>query len=253
MTKRESQKRYNGERRSAFWRVGVDGCKAGWFYVTSNGEQFFFGIVSSVAELMPLFPDVGRIVIDIPIGLHDKGSHPRTCDIEARKLLKPRGSTVFPSPVRPCLYAASYIEACEVSEQLTGKKLSKQAYSIFNKIREVDELLIDNPKLQAVIGEAHPELGFCMLNNKKPLLSKKKRTEGIQQRLNLLKKKLESSEEIYCAALDRYPRKYLARDDIVDALMCLCIALASDEKLKTVPAVPAYDQSGLPMQMLYTE
>ena len=196
---------------------------------------------------------MGRIVIDIPIGLHDKGSESRACDIAARKILKPRGSTVFPAPVRPCLYAASYIKACEVSEQLTGKKLSKQAYNISNKIREVDELLIDNPKLQAVIGEAHPELGFCMLNHGKPLLSKKKRTEGIQQRLNLLKMNLEISEEIYCEALNRYPRKYLARDDIVDALMCLCIALASDEKLKTVPAVPAYDQSGLPMQMLYTE
>ena len=233
--------------------MDVEGCKKGWRYAASDSRYFRVGIVNSVAELMPLFPKIDRIVIDIPIGLHDKGREPRTCDIAARKILKPRGSTVFPAPVRPCLYAASYIEACEVSEQLTGKKLSKQAYNILNKICEVDELLIDDPKLQAVIGEAHPELGFCMLNNGKPLLSKKKRTEGIQQRLNLLNKNLESSEEIYCEALDRYPRKYLARDDIVDALMCLCIALAPDEKLKTIPAVPAYDQSGLPMQMLYTE
>lgn len=126
------------------WFIGVDGCKAGWFYVASNGEQLLVGIVSSIAELIPLFPEVGRIVIDIPIGLHNNGSEPRACDIAARKLLKPRGSTVFPSPVRPCLYTASYIEASEVSEQLTGKRLSKQSYNIFNKIREVDELLVYN-------------------------------------------------------------------------------------------------------------
>ncbi|MCW8107126.1 DUF429 domain-containing protein [Alteromonas ponticola] len=235
------------------WYCGVDGCKSGWFYVASDGKQFLVGIVSSVTELISLFPEMGRIVIDIPIGLHDKGSEPRACDIAARKLLKPRGSTVFPSPVRPCIYAESYSEACEISELLTGKKLSKQSYHILNKIREVDDLLNDNQKLRFVITEAHPELGFCMLNSGRPLLTRKKRTEGIQQRLSLLTKHLDISKEIYEKALGRFPRKYLARDDIVDALMCLCIALTPEEKLKTVPAVPIYDDSGLPMQMLYTE
>ena len=235
------------------WFIGVDGCKGGWFYVASNGEQFRVGIVSSVADIIPLFSEVGRIVIDIPIGLHNKGCDPRACDIEARKLLKPRGSTVFPAPVRPCLYAASYIEACGVSEQLTGKKLSKQSYNILNKIREVDELLVNNPELQAVISEAHPELGFCMLNKGKPLLTRKKRTEGIQQRLTLLTELLETSEDIYAEALGKFPRKHLARDDIVDALKCLCIALAPEDKLKTIPEAPTFDENGLPMRMLYTE
>lgn len=238
---------------SSQWLIGVDGCKQGWFYAASNRVHYRMGIVSSISELITLFPEVDRIVIDIPIGLHNKGYEPRACDIAARKLLKPRGSTVFPAPVRPCLYTSSYIEACEVSEQLTGKRLSKQSYNIFNKIREVDDLLTDNPKLRFVIGEAHPELGFCMLNNETPLLTRKKRTEGIQQRLSLLVKHLSISEEVYQEALKRYQRKHLARDDIVDAMMCLCIALTPTDRLKTVPEVPAHDENGLPMQMLYFE
>ncbi|WP_438823597.1 DUF429 domain-containing protein [Alteromonas sp. S005] len=62
------------------------------------------------------------MVIDISIGLHDKGSEARVCDYAAWELLKARGSTTFPSPVRSCLYTESYTEACNVSEKLTGKR-----------------------------------------------------------------------------------------------------------------------------------
>ena len=47
------------------------------------------------------------------------------------------------------------------------------------------------------------------------------------------------------------PQKDLARDDIVDPLMCLCIALLPDEELKKEPLVPRFDANGLPIQMLY--
>ena len=117
------------------WFIGVDGCKAGWFYVASNGRQYCFGVVSNIRELIAQFERIGKIVIDIPIGLHDKGNMPRSCDVLARQKLKPRGSTVFPAPVRPCLYAHDYREACEISHTLTGKKLSQQAFNILKKIR----------------------------------------------------------------------------------------------------------------------
>ena len=233
------------------WRMGVDGCRAGWFYVASNGLDYKYGVVGSVATLFEQFEDIAEVVIDIPIGLYDTGAQTRDCDTLARHLLKPRGSTVFPAPVRPCLYATSYKEACDISQSLTGKKLSQQAFNIFRKIREVDELLRQQPELKAKVHEAHPELGFCMLNSGTPLLSQKKTEIGIHDRLQLLQPYLHDAPALYNGALKQYPRKALARDDIVDAMMCLCIAQSPVHVRKTVPNAVVNDNYSIGMAMHY--
>lgn len=231
------------------WRFGVDGCKAGWFFVGHMEGHFEIGTVSSVAELIDKFPNVQEIVIDVPIGLWDKGDATRDCDIEARRLLKPRGSTVFPAPLRPCLLSASYKDACSLSERLSGKKLSQQAFNIFGKIKEVDQLLRQTPRLRSIVREAHPELGFCMLNGGTPIMSKKKRTAGIEERLALLNKTLSNSCDLYNQAMKEFLRKEVARDDIVDAIMCMVIALGDPSRRGAIPQKRKEDNCGLEMAM----
>lgn len=231
------------------WRVGVDGCKAGWFYIASYDSETRFGIVGTVGELFELFDNVSGVFIDTPIGLYDSGAQPRACDKLARQALSPRGSTVFPAPVRPCLHAATYEESCSISDELTGKRLSQQAFHIFGKIREVDDLLQQRPELKEVVREVHPELGFCMLNSNAPLLTKKKSSEGIEERLRLLEQQIKGARDIYERALAKYPRKLLARDDIVDAMMCLCIAKATYSERGTLPETIDKDSKGIEMAM----
>lgn len=231
------------------WRVGMDGCKAGWFYIASCGSETRFGIIGTVSELFKLFDNITGVYMDIPIGLYDRGAQVRECDILARKALKPRGSTVFPAPVRPCLQAASYDDACSISAELTGKRLSQQAFHIFNKIKEVDDLLQQRPELKSVVREVHPELGFCMLNKRIPLLTQKKRSEGIEERLDLLEKYISDARGIYQSAIAQYPRKLLAKDDIVDAMMCCCIAKAPVSERATLPNAPNKDAIGIEMAM----
>lgn len=235
------------------WQIGVDGCKAGWFYVASKGSDIKYGIVASITALLDVFDDIAEIVIDIPIGLYDVGAQARACDTLARGLLKPRGSTVFPAPVRPCLYAKSYSEACDISQRLTGKRLSQQAFNIFGKIREVDKLLQQRPQLKHKVHEAHPELGFCMLNSGRPLLSQKKDEIGIEERLQVLEGYLDNAREIYNGALSQHLRKVLAKDDIVDAMMCLCIAQSPAHNRKTVPNSLVSDTHLIEMAMHYRE
>jgi predicted RNase H-like nuclease len=230
-------------------KIGIDGCKAGWFLVAFDGSDFDIGAVATINDVIDRHPSVEEIIIDIPIGLHDSGKVPRDCDVLARKLLKPRGSTVFPAPLRPSVYAQDYSEACRVNHALSGKKLSKQAYNICHKIREVDQLLTQQDGLRNIIHEAHPELGFCLLNGGKPLTSKKKRTEGINDRLRLLAKVLPDAHQVYAKALQAYPRKLVARDDIVDAMLCLSIALADSGERITIPSPVEYDDAGLQMVM----
>jgi len=52
-------------------------------------------------------------------------------------------------------------------------------------------------------------------------------------------------------ALDRYPRKQLARDDILDALVTAITASRLDDSIETLPTEPVRDTLGLPMQMVY--
>ena len=241
------------ENSSLSWQIGVDGCKAGWFYVASKGSEVKYGIVASIAALLDVFDEIAEIVIDIPIGLYDSGAQARACDTLARSLLKPRGSTVFPAPVRPCLYAKSHSEACDISQRLTGKRLSQQAFNIFGKIREVDELLQQRPELKHKVHEAHPELGFCMLNSGRPLLSQKKDEIGIEERLQLLEGYFDGARDIYNNALSQHLRKVLAKDDIVDAMMCLCIAQSPAHNRKTVPNSLVSDTHLIEMAMHYRE
>ena len=83
--------------------VGMDGCKAGWFYFRRDGTNISHGVTSSIRNLTSSLPEDSRVFIDIPIGLIDRGPTGRGCDSAARKLLGPKAATVFSAPCRPVL------------------------------------------------------------------------------------------------------------------------------------------------------
>ncbi len=144
--------------------AGVDGCRSGWVVASAAGVR----VVRTFAELIELRFEL--VLIDIPIGLLDEG--PRACDVEARKLLGPRRSSVFPAPSRRLLRARSYRGQC-----------SKQLWNILYKIREVDDVM--TPRLQRRVREAHPECSFALLNGA-PLRFPKKTREGLAERRALV-------------------------------------------------------------------
>jgi predicted RNase H-like nuclease len=233
--------------------VGVDGCKTGWFFFRRDGEAITFGVARSFQRLCESIPEHSRIFIDIPIGLIDQGPSGRSCDIEARKLLgRCKASPVFPAPCRPVLEARTYNEAKDLSSRAIGKKLSQQAFSITPKIKEVDDFL-RNSHYNLSIREVHPELCFWALNGRRALATKKKRSDGFEQRLELLSRFVPDACKLVREALDAFPRKEVARDDVVDALVALLVACTSDAALQTVPASPPFDSEGLPMEIVYTE
>ncbi len=117
--------------------------------------------VTELAELVQGVRDrqIRAVAIDMPIGLLDH--QPRAADVEARKLLGPRKSSVFPTPVRATLEAADYVDACERSRAVSGKALSKQAFNLLPKIAQLDDLIAADDQDRVV--EAHPELAFVRL------------------------------------------------------------------------------------------
>lgn len=167
--------------------AGIDGCRGGWVVVTVAADSKDGSFIEQVPDLTDIVArvDSGQLramAIDIPIGLPEIG--PRRCDLEARKMIGSRRSSVFPTPVRAVLGATSYEEALARSRSAGGKGLSRQAFAILPKIAEVDRLI--TPKRQRQVVEVHPEVCFTVLAG--TAMSHHKATpEGRAERLSALR------------------------------------------------------------------
>jgi predicted RNase H-like nuclease len=174
--------------------AGVDGCRGGWVVVTAAidaGDS----TVERVARLDALIErvragDVHTAGIDMPIGLptHTR----RVSDTQLRIHLGNRRSSVFPTPPRAVLDAVDYRDALERARDATGVGLSKQAWNLVAKIRELDALM--TPDLQPRVSEAHPESSFVELAGS-PLRTRKSTPEGREERIQLLSRSFPDVEE----------------------------------------------------------
>ena len=227
--------------------MGVDGCKAGWlcFMVDLDSIETDFRILPQFAEVIIDFKCANVIAVDIPIGLAEWGA--RACDIEARSRLgKPRSNSVFPAPIRPILSASTYEKACQRSLRTVGKKVSKQAFGILSKVREVDQ--VTSPGLQNWVYEVHPELCFCALNGDKPMQFGKRSARGRGERMKLLSKPFPQIQ----AHLDRLERRLAGPDDLLDAAAAAWTAVRIGQKQAVhLPGKPEFDRIGLRMEISY--
>ena len=140
--------------------AGIDGCRGGWVVASTDGVRVLPALTFAGFDL---------VGIDMPIGLID--GPPRACDVEARRYLRPRGSSVFPAPPRAALKCAEYNTAVALARRATGRGISRQTFNIMPKIAELD-LLIDDSNQGCVI-EVHPECAFRALSAGEVLPSKK--------------------------------------------------------------------------------
>lgn len=232
--------------------IGVDGCKIGWFYTAINHENDWdIGVSENIEKLWETHKDASLILIDIPVGLPFK--NPRACDLKARKLLgKGKTSCVFPPPCREALAAETYEAACEINKNKLGKKINWQTWNISKKIKEVDDFLIENHDARRNIRETHPEICFWALAGGRAMLISKKNKHGFEERLDLLKKVFPLAESIVDAAMKKFLRKYVAKDDILDSIAAGLIACSPVNSLSTVPKIPGKDAKGLPMEMVFS-
>ena len=190
--------------------VGIDGCKAGWFYFCWDANSISHGVVPHIDKLFNSLPNDARVCIDIPIGLIESGSAGRCCDVGARKLLGGKwASSVFAAPCRPVLQAKSYEQAKQISLHAIGKKLSKQTFNITAKIKQVDDFMLSHEQ-NISIREVHPELCFWALNGRNALVSRKKDKAGIEERMRLLSKYLPNIHDWVAEILATYLRKDVA-------------------------------------------
>lgn len=224
--------------------AGIDGCKAGWILITFD-EDPGYEVLRTDDDLKNAIHRFDRIFIDMPIGLEDD-QYTRECDALLRKKLGPEyAPSVFSPPIRPALHAPSYVEANMQSYEFTEKKLTVQAWNITPKIKVVDRFLTEEPELQDVVFESHPELLFMNLNGGM-IFQKKSTKKGLRHRLSLVSDREEIAKDFFRDIKEDFRRNEVEEDDIVDAMALALGAKQSKEKgLKTLPENPEKDSSGL--------
>jgi predicted RNase H-like nuclease len=227
------------------YALGVDGCKAGWISARRDAAGLNFGIYANFAELLVAHP-TATIAIDIPIGLSESGEA-RACDVQARTLVGPRRSSIFPAPDRCILKCSTHAEASSANLGLCGKGISQQAFAICRKIREVDVVM--SLDLQQRVFEVHPELCFWKLAGQKPLAYPKRKSPGFEERRVLLTGGFPGVH---------IPKRTVARqlgagpDDVLDSLVALWTAQRILRgHAERIPVEPKIDPRGLRMEMVY--
>ena len=144
---------------------GIDGCRYGWIVAEEKPTgELNFKLIESLNYLERIISKKAIAGIDIPLAIHEKGF--RMADAEARNLLKSRASTIFSPPAKETLLSNSYTDACEINELICGKKISKQSWFLFSKIKEARTIFCQEHK-KLKLYEVHPELSFMAMNDMK--------------------------------------------------------------------------------------
>jgi predicted RNase H-like nuclease len=187
--------------------VGADACKSGWItVVVGDAGVLAVHYLPGIASLPVIVPDASVVAIDIPIGLPVSGR--READLAARSLLGARRNSVFFTPIRAAVEAASHADATATSVRLTGLGLSRQSFALAPKLLEVDTWIRQAP---CPVYEVHPEVSFAILLGA-PASAPKKSWAGMSERRRALELAGLSLDEVDGEAADR-----AAVDDMLDA------------------------------------
>ena len=220
---------------------GADGCRTGWVVCRRDTDGTLdIAVVRTLAEACE---GLSILAVDMPIGFVDHPRPPRACEVEARKLLPRKASSVFPTPCRPALACTTHAEANALSKTM-GVGINQQTFHLFPKMREVDALMRGDHALHSIVYEAHPKLAFARMNGGKPVLSKKRQPDGYAERRKLL------ARHGFRTTVERLSGA--ARDDILDAIaVCRTATLIANGTASRLGPADERDRHGLPMNIWF--
>ena len=230
--------------------AGADGCKAGWVVairdaaVASACRMATFPTFAALAEALP----ETIIAIDMPIGLPDRvGRGGREPEIHLRPLLGPRQSSVFSMPSRTAVFAETYEACCRMAQETSDppRRVSKQAFHLFPRVREIDVLLRADGGLASRVFECHPEGAFRFMKGE-PLAEPKKVKSQVHPAGMAERRALLLSEDYSAALLDGPLPRGVGRDDYFDAIAASWSAarIARGEAV-CFPGIPRRDRYGI--------
>ena len=194
-------------------------------------------IYDTFLEVLSERPAFAVIVVNVPIGFLDTPEMgPRTCDRQARALLRRRGTAVHNAPSRAVFEG-------RVEEGQDG--LDAVTRTMMPRYREVAHEM--SPYRQRVVYEGHPELSFFQLHKDTPLKRSKVITEGKEERRLVLEEKIRGSERYLDEGVVAAPQKH-----VYDSFALLWTARRVwGHAAKRIPVEPEWDSEGLRMEIVY--
>jgi predicted RNase H-like nuclease len=231
-----------GSRPGSATVVGVDACAAGWIGIVLDHGVFAQAAVGArFRALLAAVPVASIVAVDIPIGLPERGW--RRADVEARRYLGRRSSSVFATPPRAAVEASSYEDANRICRSLTGQGLSRQAWALAPKILDVDSSRAD---VGVSVFEVHPEVSFRALAAA-PLTAGKRTWTGCVERRRLLQAVgITMPDDIGPAG------RGAGMDDVLDAAVAAWSARRiADGTAQCLPDPPERDAQGRPVAIWY--
>lgn len=226
---------------------GIVPCPGGWLIVPARLAGIT--VVADDAEMVPTLADVldyrpkfDAAAIFSPMGFYDEPVAPlRPCDTEAQTVIGwPRSLAITATPSRAALHAPTREEALELEPWLTRADLRR-----FKKIREAEEQF--QPFHQRNYFAAHPDLTFAQLNGDVPLTSSPYTSDGVLERMTLIRNKVPGLEE----TVTRTPPKGSAQVHLLQATALVWTARrAAGRAMQRFPMEPTWDTSGLRMELV---
>lgn len=188
-------------------------------------------------EILDERPSFASIVVNAPIGFRDTlDQGPRTCDVEARKLLGARGRFLHNAPMLSTVLRGTSTPEDHI-DAITAHLLKSYA--------EIGKEM--SPFRQRQVYEGNPELSFYFLNGGVPLKRSKKIYEGRQERETILREKLPNIATVLDADLRR-----VRRQNVLDAAALLATARrVFTRSAKRIPTDGEWDSQGLRMEIVY--
>jgi predicted RNase H-like nuclease len=181
------------------WLCGVDGFREKWRAVLGNfdaGEVRLFDL--PLEGILNLSEEPAIIAVDGPIGLPEV-TRPggRTCDRLARRLLGPRGASVFSPMGRICLQIDNREQASQLSMDGGGIGIGVQSWGLRKKLLEIDAQAaepepmlppVELPSPSRIRARAHAQLAFGATKQKRCVLHMSQRgVDKIGERASLTK------------------------------------------------------------------
>jgi len=194
-------------------------------------------IYDTFLEVLSERPAFSIVIVNAPIGYLDTPEEgARTCDREARALLRRRGTAVHNAPSRA---------AIEGRLELDKSGLDAVTATMMPRYREI--ALEMSSYRQRVVYEGHPELSFFQLHKDTPLKRSKVLAEGKEERRIVLEDKIRGSERYLDEGVVAAPLKH-----VYDAFALLWTARrVYGHAAKRIPADPEWDSEGLRMEIVY--
>lgn len=194
-------------------------------------------VFDSFMQILDERPAYTTLVVNVPIGYRDEpGDPPRVCDLEARRLLGRRGSSIPGAPTMATLREGA---------DWRGAHLDAVSVMRLPIYREVVAAMA--PYRQRTVYAGNPELSFFDLNGNAPLRYSKNREEGREERRQVIVSKIQGIQRILEGSDPAIPLKHL-----YDAIALMWSARrVFGHAAKRLPGEAQWDSEGLRMEWVF--